>query len=100
MWGRAPGWKTVPAPGTDLHRLEARWVSMTKASPSNRCRPASAMSETGRRRTLGITAFAEQVARRRGILLADTKVEFGVVGDELVLADEVLTPDFLQVLAS
>jgi len=34
-------------------------------------------------------AFAAQ----RGILIADTKFEFGMVGDELVLIDECLTPD-------
>lgn len=32
-------------------------------------------------------------AERRGIILADTKFEFGVDGEEVVLADEVLTPD-------
>ena len=31
--------------------------------------------------------------RPRGIIIADTKFEFGFVGDELVLGDEVLTPD-------
>ena len=32
-------------------------------------------------------------ALERGIIIADTKFEFGLVGGELVLADEVLTPD-------
>jgi phosphoribosylaminoimidazole-succinocarboxamide synthase len=32
-------------------------------------------------------------AAARGIIIADTKFELGFVGDELVLADEVLTPD-------
>ena len=32
-------------------------------------------------------------ARARGIVIADTKFELGLVGDELVLCDEVLTPD-------
>lgn len=32
-------------------------------------------------------------ARERGIIIADTKFEFGLVGDELILIDEVLTPD-------
>ena len=44
--------------------------------------------------TLAIYRRAEQVARERGIILADTKVEFGRRQDgTLVLADEVLTPD-------
>lgn len=34
-----------------------------------------------------------EYALQRGIILADTKFEFGFVGGELVLADEVLTPD-------
>ena len=32
-------------------------------------------------------------ALERGIIIADTKFEFGLAGGELVLADEVLTPD-------
>ena len=44
--------------------------------------------------TLDLYGRAEQIARDRGIVLADTKFEFGLGQDgELVLADEVLTPD-------
>lgn len=44
--------------------------------------------------TLAIYARAAELAAERGIILADTKFEFGVRGDgTLVLADEVLTPD-------
>ncbi|GMA38213.1 phosphoribosylaminoimidazolesuccinocarboxamide synthase [Mobilicoccus caccae] len=43
--------------------------------------------------TTSILAHGNEIAAARGILVADTKVEFGVAGDELVLADEVLTPD-------
>ncbi len=44
--------------------------------------------------TLAIYGRAEQVAREQGIILADTKFEFGARGDgTVVLADEVLTPD-------
>jgi phosphoribosylaminoimidazole-succinocarboxamide synthase len=49
-----------------------------------------------RRLTLSIYTRAEGIARSRGLILADTKFEFGVrVADrsQLVLADEVLTPD-------
>ena len=47
-----------------------------------------------RRLTLEIYARAEQMARERGIILADTKLEFGRRPDgTIVLADEVLTPD-------
>ena len=37
--------------------------------------------------------IAAAYAEERGIILADTKFEFGMDGDEIVLADEVLTPD-------
>ena len=43
--------------------------------------------------TLKIYARGAQYAETRGIIIADTKFEFGFVGDELVLGDEVLTPD-------
>ncbi len=44
--------------------------------------------------TLQVYGFAEGVARERGILLADTKLEFGARPDgTVVLGDEVLTPD-------
>lgn len=43
--------------------------------------------------TLEIYARAAAYAETCGIIIADTKFEFGFVGDELVLADEVLTPD-------
>ena len=53
--------------------------------------------ETGeaiRELTLTIYRTAEEIARGRGIILADTKFEFGVRPDgTIVLADEVLTPD-------
>ena len=43
--------------------------------------------------TLTIYRRASLYAETCGILIADTKFEFGFLGDQLVLADEVLTPD-------
>jgi phosphoribosylaminoimidazole-succinocarboxamide synthase len=43
--------------------------------------------------TLRIYRSAAEYARPRGIIIADTKFEFGLVEGEIVLADEVLTPD-------
>jgi phosphoribosylaminoimidazole-succinocarboxamide synthase len=43
--------------------------------------------------TLEIYSRAARYAETRGIIIADTKFEFGFVGDQLVLGDEVLTPD-------
>ena len=43
--------------------------------------------------SLRIYEVASQYARDKGILIADTKFEFGMTAHGLVLADEVLTPD-------
>jgi phosphoribosylaminoimidazole-succinocarboxamide synthase len=43
--------------------------------------------------TLSIYRRAADYALKQGLILADTKFEFGFIGDQLVLADEVLTPD-------
>jgi phosphoribosylaminoimidazole-succinocarboxamide synthase len=43
--------------------------------------------------TLSIYKKAADYARARGIIIADTKFEFGTVNGEIILADEVLTPD-------
>jgi phosphoribosylaminoimidazole-succinocarboxamide synthase len=43
--------------------------------------------------TLSIYSRAAAYALKHGLILADTKFEFGFIDDELVLADEVLTPD-------
>ncbi len=43
--------------------------------------------------SVAIYEKAADYARERGIIIADTKFEFGRVGDRLILIDEVLTPD-------
>lgn len=43
--------------------------------------------------TLKIYETAADHARERGIIIADTKLEFGVVDGTIILGDEVLTPD-------
>ena len=49
--------------------------------------------ETLRRRTLSLYSQAAEYAASRGVLIADTKFEFGQYDDRLILIDEVLTPD-------
>lgn len=51
------------------------------------------LAERLRSLTLRIYDRAARYAEDRGIIIADTKFEFGFIGDELILADEVLTPD-------
>ena len=43
--------------------------------------------------TIAVYERGASVARERGIIVADTKFEFGFSGGELILCDEVLTPD-------
>lgn len=49
--------------------------------------------ETLRRRSIDLYLEAATYAARRGLILADTKFEFGFADGELILIDEVLTPD-------
>jgi phosphoribosylaminoimidazole-succinocarboxamide synthase len=44
-------------------------------------------------RTLAIYQYAAQYAAERGIIIADTKLEFGIVDGEPIIIDEMLTPD-------
>ena len=43
--------------------------------------------------SLNIYSAARDYARQRGIIIADTKFEFGLLNGQLILIDEVLTPD-------
>jgi phosphoribosylaminoimidazole-succinocarboxamide synthase len=49
--------------------------------------------ESARSYALSIYSMAARLAADRGVIIADTKFEFGVLGDEVLLIDEVLTPD-------
>ncbi len=51
------------------------------------------LAERLRDLTISLYQSAAEYAKARGIIIADTKFEFGFIGDELILADEVLTPD-------
>jgi phosphoribosylaminoimidazole-succinocarboxamide synthase len=51
------------------------------------------LAERLRALSLAVYSRARDIAEQRGIILADTKFEFGLVGDTVILVDEVLTPD-------
>jgi phosphoribosylaminoimidazole-succinocarboxamide synthase len=54
----------------------------------------SARAEEARDKALALYRFAAAAAERAGIIVADTKFEFGIVDDgPMILIDEVLTPD-------
>lgn len=43
--------------------------------------------------TLDVYNNASNYALKKGIIIADTKMEFGLIDDEVILVDELLTPD-------
>ena len=43
--------------------------------------------------SLAVYARAAKIAEEAGIIIADTKMEFGMIEDRLILIDELLTPD-------
>jgi phosphoribosylaminoimidazole-succinocarboxamide synthase len=45
------------------------------------------------KKSLAIYERAASIAIKTGIIIADTKMEFGLIGKELILIDELLTPD-------
>jgi phosphoribosylaminoimidazole-succinocarboxamide synthase len=53
----------------------------------------SDIAERARDASMKIYSFARDYARKRGIIIADTKFEFGQLDGNLILIDEVLTPD-------
>ncbi len=51
------------------------------------------LAEKVRDLSLAIYAKGSAMAAEKGIIIADTKFEFGLIGDDIILIDEVLTPD-------
>jgi phosphoribosylaminoimidazole-succinocarboxamide synthase len=50
-------------------------------------------AEMMRDATVAIYRRARELAEKKGIIIADTKLEFGIEGEDIILIDEVLTPD-------
>jgi len=53
----------------------------------------SEIAEFLKSKSIEIYKKASEIAERKGIIIADTKMEFGIYGDKLILIDELLTPD-------
>ena len=52
-----------------------------------------ARAENLRQLSIEIYKKGVELADQKGIIIADTKFEFGLIGDDLILIDEILTPD-------
>jgi phosphoribosylaminoimidazole-succinocarboxamide synthase len=109
------GWKDYLASGTVCGHAppaglrESEYFPEPLFTPSTKAEPGShdenitreqGMRLTGRELfrkaediSLAIFREARDYAATRGIIIADTKFEFGLIGGELYLIDEVLTPD-------
>lgn len=51
------------------------------------------IAEEMKAKSLAVYSYARGYARARGIIIADTKMEFGLDNEKLILIDELLTPD-------
>jgi len=51
------------------------------------------LAESMKEKSLAVYNYAREYAIKRGIIIADTKMEFGTDNGELILIDELLTPD-------
>lgn len=51
------------------------------------------LTNTIKEASLKLYEFGEDYARKQGLILADTKFEFGTLNDNIILIDEALTPD-------
>ncbi|MFN3974939.1 MAG: phosphoribosylaminoimidazolesuccinocarboxamide synthase [Dehalococcoidia bacterium] len=74
---------TKAATGHDQPLSHAQVVDMVGQGLAERIKQA----------TLQIYTYAHQWALQKGIIIADTKMEFGLVDGQLILIDELLTPD-------
>ena len=77
---------TPSTKATDGHDEPISFEQACESAGSERMQQA-------RKRSLAIYNEAARIAEKRGIILADTKFEFGITDGELLLVDEVLTPD-------
>lgn len=76
-------------PAAKAHSGHDTNITFAEASEIVGADTATELSE----KSLALYTFARDYAEGRGITIADTKFEFGVLNDKLVLIDEALTPD-------
>jgi phosphoribosylaminoimidazole-succinocarboxamide synthase len=77
---------TPTTKATTGHDLPISWEEMESLV-------GEALTRELREKSIEIYQYAEEYARSRGIIIADTKMEFGIIEGQLHLIDELLTPD-------
>ena len=68
------------------HDINISFEEMKKSVPEKD-------AEFVKQKTIELYKFAHDYALERGIVIADTKFEFGRLGDRIILIDEIFTPD-------
>jgi phosphoribosylaminoimidazole-succinocarboxamide synthase len=68
------------------HDINISFEEMKKSVPDKD-------AEFIKQKTIELYKFAHDYALERGIVIADTKFEFGRLGDKIILIDEIFTPD-------
>lgn len=68
------------------HDINISFEEMKKSVPEQD-------AEFVKQKTIELYKFAHDYALERGIVIADTKFEFGRLGDKIILIDEIFTPD-------
>ncbi|MDD4663678.1 MAG: phosphoribosylaminoimidazolesuccinocarboxamide synthase [Caldisericia bacterium] len=76
-------------PSTKSHRGHDVNISLHELQDSIGEEKAKYIEE----KSIELFAFASSKALQKGILIADTKFEFGFIDDEMILIDELFTPD-------
>ena len=76
-------------PTTKAHEGHDMPITIKQVVDLAGARAANAMKV----RSLAMYRYGRDYARERGIIIADTKFEFGWLDDEIILIDEALTPD-------
>jgi len=76
-------------PSTKSHRGHDVNISLHELEESIGAEKARYIEE----KSIELFTFASSKALQKGILIADTKFEFGCIDDELILIDELFTPD-------
>ena len=75
-----------PLTNQDMKNLEEMFSAELKRSNLNLIKELE-------KKSLLIYRYAREYAKTRGIIIADTKFEFGLINGELAVIDELLTPD-------
>jgi phosphoribosylaminoimidazole-succinocarboxamide synthase len=85
---RLPGPIFTPATKAELgeHDINIAFESVAE-------QVGTGLAERIKSASLGLYARGTEIAEARGIILADTKFEFGISGEKMILIDEIFTPD-------